>query len=144
MPKPRWIPIMIVTAVLLGLFFWSWYRHPDRSVPPTDLITRRLTTEGPVVGFSEPNGSHAWIGIPYAAPPVGNRRWQAPIDPPPRDREWMAVRAGAFCPQIGNPSVAVDDSLHGKAVGSEDCLYLNIWLRRQPPIRSPPGRSGCR
>jgi para-nitrobenzyl esterase len=64
-------------------------------------------------------------GIPYAQPPVGNRRWKAPV-PLPR---WQGVRAlttfGPACYQPSNSfvSVYVEEAMPM----SEDCLTLNIW-----------------
>ncbi len=70
-------------------------------------------------------GALAFKGLPYAAPPVGARRWRAPA-PAPR---WSGVRDasqfGAACvqPTPGPPSV------YSAEIGttSEDCLTLNIW-----------------
>lgn len=75
------------------------------------------TKYGLVSGFSD-KGSWCWKGIPYATPPVGSLRWKAPIDPTP----WLGTRktkkfgssAAQFMPFLGS-------------IGSEDCLYLNIW-----------------
>ncbi|MGB3375761.1 MAG: carboxylesterase family protein, partial [Microbacterium sp.] len=36
------------------------------------------TVEGPVRGIRRPDGSLAFLGIPYAAPPVGGRRYLPP------------------------------------------------------------------
>jgi para-nitrobenzyl esterase len=62
---------------------------------------------------------HEFLGIPYAAPPVGNLRWKAP-QPAAR---WHGVRAATsfapHCPQPGSP--------FGLASTSEDCLYLNVY-----------------
>ena len=70
---------------------------------------------------------HAYKGIPYAAPPVGERRWK----PPQPVLAWQGVRDcfefGAACPQkvpalfAGIPEMAI------RAPFSEDCLFLNIW-----------------
>ncbi|MGW0231978.1 carboxylesterase/lipase family protein [Actinopolymorpha singaporensis] len=59
----------------------------------------------------------SFAGIPYAAPPVGARRWSAP-QPVTRWRQVRdATRPGTSCPQLG-PG--------GSVVGAEDCLYLNV------------------
>jgi para-nitrobenzyl esterase len=79
-----------------------------------------VTTENGVVhGLTVP-GAFAFLGLPYAAPPTGNLRWQAP-EPP---ASWNDVRdASEFapsCPQQAGP-FAPPGSL------SEDCLYLNVY-----------------
>lgn len=64
----------------------------------------------------------SYLGIPYAAPPVGTLRWRAP-QPAPR---WQGIRAadtfGADCMQQPIPGDSTANGRH-----SEDCLYLNIW-----------------
>lgn len=73
------------------------------------------TTTGPVCGFVD-NGDAAWLGIPYAAPPVGNLRWQPPQPHDPWTDTLQATSAASEC-------------LQGSAThpaGSEDCLYLNV------------------
>src|SRR4029453_13029753 len=59
-----------------------------------------------------------FLGIPFAAPPVGPLRWRPPTPPAP----WQGVRqANAFspaCPQLA--------SVQGPASDIEDCLYLNV------------------
>jgi len=60
-----------------------------------------------------------YLGIPYAAPPVGALRWQPPKPPAP----WHGVRSAAsFAPHCPQPS-----SAFGVASTSEDCLYLNVF-----------------
>jgi para-nitrobenzyl esterase len=64
-----------------------------------------------------------FLGIPYAAPPVGNLRWKPPIAP----AKWTGVRKttafGAGCVQA-----PVYDDMNFRGAGqSEDCLYLNVW-----------------
>ena len=48
-----------------------------------DVSSERLTRSGSVVGFAAPNDSHAWLGIPYAQPPVG---------PPPERSQVSSVQ----------------------------------------------------
>ena len=63
-------------------------------------------------------GVTAYRGIPFAAAPVGPRRWRAPSPV----RKWAGVRAadryGAACPAPRNDA--------GEVMG-EDCLFLNVW-----------------
>ena len=88
------------------------------------------TGSGPVKGV-EFDGDYAGItlfkGIPYAAPPVGDLRWRAPIDPEP----WTEVRV---CDTYGPAAVqtpladrhAQEYYFKGLPAFSEDCLYLNV------------------
>uniref|UniRef100_A0A914KYM8 Carboxylic ester hydrolase n=1 Tax=Meloidogyne incognita TaxID=6306 RepID=A0A914KYM8_MELIC len=59
-------------------------------------------------------------GIPYAAPPVGDRRWKEPISAENWDGIKNATNWGQLCTQTVN-----QDST--KVIGSEDCLFLNIF-----------------
>ena len=76
------------------------------------------------------NGVHAFLGIPFAAPPVGERRWQPPADAEP----WVGVRRFAdFSPQSWQPVMEgmgpLEFAFNARDIGNrnEDCLYLNVW-----------------
>ncbi|WP_322904270.1 carboxylesterase family protein [Paenibacillus sp. SGZ-1009] len=59
-----------------------------------------------------------WLGIPYAKPPVGELRWRAPQTPTATPAQTIAATTlPQICTQLVND----------KVVGSEDCLYLNIY-----------------
>jgi para-nitrobenzyl esterase len=62
---------------------------------------------------------HVWKGIPYAQPPTGDLRWQAPRPVSPWQGIRPAAEFGPMCPQ-GDPVQLKPDM-------SEDCLNLNIW-----------------
>lgn len=69
------------------------------------------------------SGVLVFRGVPYAAPPVGNLRWRAPMPV----AHWSAVRAadrlGKNCVQA-----QIYSDIDPFAAGvSEDCLYLNVW-----------------
>ena len=49
-----------------------------RSAPIADVSSERLTTGGSVVGLAVSEESHAWLGIPYAEPPVGSTVGRSP------------------------------------------------------------------
>ena len=62
-------------------------------------------------------------GIPFAAPPVGALRWQAPQPEP----HWKGVReAREFGPRCMQGNIYNDMVFRDKGP-SEDCLYLNVW-----------------
>jgi len=94
----------------------------------------RETRFGPVVG-TEDNGAYAWKGVPFAKPPVGNLRWKPPADPDRWHRPRQAKEFADACVQYGriygpganNRYDATIGTTLNQAVGSEDCLYLNIW-----------------
>ena len=89
--------------------------------------TLRHPAAGPISGAVNENGTLAWLGIPYAQAPIGNLRWKAPRALTPFDQVFTATTFADMCTQLGNPLLDIDPSLYGKAVGSEDCLYLNVW-----------------
>jgi para-nitrobenzyl esterase len=74
-------------------------------------------------------GVETYLGIPYAAPPVGARRL-APPEPPEAWRGTRdATRFGPAPPQRRDPLVDALGLLHGCRV-DEDCLQLNVFTPR--------------
>jgi para-nitrobenzyl esterase len=71
------------------------------------------------------NGTTDFLGIRYAAPPVGNLRFAAPTPPPATPGTIAAAQFGSSCPQTPSP--------FGKASVDEDCLFLNIFIP-DPPV----------
>lgn len=87
------------------------------------------TTGGLVQGATTPT-TDKFLGIPYAAPPVGALRWR----PPQPAAHWTGVRpATAFAPHCAQPGAAVG----GDPSMSEDCLYLNVFTPRHASGRLP-------
>jgi para-nitrobenzyl esterase len=123
-------------AAVIGLALAGCSEPEEPPVLP-DFESRRTTTEGDVVGFAGPDGSHGWLGIPYALAPVGELRWRAPRPPMPRRDLLRALEDGAPCPQkasaIGVPGPS------GSVVGAEDCLFLNVWAPRFQRAQVPQG-----
>lgn len=73
--------------------------------------------DGKAVGASA-DAVTVFLGLPYAAPPVGDLRWRAPQPAHP----WPGVRhATAFAPACAQTAAWITERK------SEDCLYLNIW-----------------
>lgn len=101
---------------------------PAAAVVGGDPLTLR-TPQGVVHGTSTA-GTRAFLGVPFAAPPVGTLRWK----PPQPAARWTSTRqathASAPCPQIV-PVV-------GSFEGSEDCLYANVYAPAAVPARPRP------
>lgn len=77
------------------------------------------TTQGAVQGTYQ-NNSRKFLGIPFAAPPVGQLRWQPPQPP----ASWTGVRQAV---NYGSPCVQPPDAFTMFAQMSEDCLFLNVY-----------------
>ena len=78
------------------------------------------------------DGVYSFLGLPYAAPPVGRRRWQ----PPAPAREWEGVREAT---SFGHAAVqTIDTGFDIGADTSEDCLYANIWTTDLDPSARQP------
>jgi len=69
------------------------------------------------------DGVDAFVGIPYAAPPVGNLRWRPPVPTEGWSGTRTAVAFGNDCPQVRIPN----DATPSDQPMSEDCLTLNVW-----------------
>jgi para-nitrobenzyl esterase len=85
---------------------------------------RVKTARGVVEGISVKESEvRAFKGIPFAAPPVGDLRWQAPQ----AVKEWKGVRkADQFGPRCMQRPIFGDMGFRSNGM-SEDCLYLNVW-----------------
>jgi para-nitrobenzyl esterase len=136
----RWIPISIgVVVVLAGIGLFSVLRivMPIRESPVqiADVSSERLLPLGSVVGFAADHETHAWLGIPYARPPVGELRWRAPQEPEAWADTLDALAFGPPCVQLRSRFGGVDSDDPAGLAGSEDCLYLNVWAPRSEPDR---------
>lgn len=92
------------------------------------------TAHGLVRGIVDQDGVQAYLGIPYAKPPVRELRWRAPQAPD----AWRGVRnADRFSPMCVQPMRgSMANQYSGPEAVSEDCLYLNVWTR--PALRKAP------
>ena len=107
------LQFLMVFAILASLLPLDSYGSSSPQVK-VDTGTIEGSANGPVRSF---------LGIPYAAPPVGELRWK----PPAPAAKWKRVRAatefGSRCMQarIYSDMVFRDPGIN------EDCLYLNVW-----------------
>ena len=84
------------------------------------------TTSGKSLGYKK-GGVIVWEDVPYAIPPIGNLRWKAPR--PVVSSQKILPKENNFC--IQKPSNLGGAEGEGKIVGSEDCLYLDIFAPKK-------------
>ena len=115
---------------LAALLITTLAAHAQHGAPAVTIDSGRV--EGIAVP-ALPNGG-AFLGIPYAAQPVGDLRWR----PPQPAASWAGVRAateyGHDCMQLPFPS----DAAPLGTAPSEDCLVLNIWSPAKRPAAKLP------
>ncbi len=128
-----------IVPVALALLSLACGRERPFSIAKADPATLRTTVEGAVEGGAGRHGSQAWLGIPFAAPPVGELRWRAPQPPHSWDGTRETLAFGHACPQFASPIGADSSASPGEVVGSEDCLTLNIWTTAFKPEEVPQG-----
>ncbi|MBK9011192.1 carboxylesterase family protein [Novosphingobium sp.] len=83
---------------------------------------------GKIEGVALPSGVNAWLGVPFAAPPLRELRWQPPRQVKPWTGTYHADRTAPQCLQpLRSPR---QNHYFGNEASSEDCLYLNVWAPR--------------
>ena len=87
-------------------------------------------SDGIVMGEVD-GATRRFLGIPFAAPPTGERRWLPPEPPEPWDTPLEASEFSAACPQLGSTESPEPSE-------NEDCLYLNVWAPEPAPSGSLP------
>lgn len=73
------------------------------------------------------DGTREFLGIPYAAPPVGALRFSPPASPAPWGTTLDATTYPPGCSQL--PTLTNSDT----RIENEDCLFLNVWTPEAPP-----------
>ena len=80
----------------------------------------RRTATGEVIGFSADNGSHVWLGIPYAQAPLGALRWKEPRTHKAWSGIWPALALGSPCTQFADLLSDEPEDRYGQPTGCED------------------------
>lgn len=115
-PRKAWRrKLTLFTALLAGITATApvWAANDDGPVIKT--------IEGKVRGYTK-DGVNIFLGVPYAAPPVGKLRWM----PPQAVKKWQgaldATHYANTCPQVTELG-----AFAGPTSITEDCLYLNVF-----------------
>lgn len=136
--KKTILGIGLLLGLLLALLVW---RGDEETPLPrvTEPNSTRMPPAGTVVGFADDYETYAWLGIPFAEPPVGKLRWRAPGPAQPWEGTLEALEYGDPCTQLWGEMSGVAGSA-GNVVGNEDCLYLNIWAPAMPTREAEQAR----
>ena len=119
--NPRRSQLLLSTLLLL-------YAAAGHAADPLKVKTDKGKVEGVLTADQK---VLAFKGIPFAAPPIGNLRWQ----PPQPAAKWHGVRSAKdFGPHCIQPNSFSDMVFHDPGP-SEDCLTLNVWT----PANVKPG-----
>ena len=107
------LAIIILSACSTGL-----------SLKNSSSLVQVNAPAGNFLGEGEEN-FYVFKGIPYAQPPVGDLRWKAPKNLSAKDEVIDATKFKSECIQPGTEGLIPNRNV---SVGSEDCLYLNIYI----------------
>ena len=111
--KPADVRLFIIISILLFTYL------PDSASAQTKV----KTANGAVEGATDNTGLRIFKGLPFAAPPVGQFRWQ----PPQPVKGWKGTyKADRFGPRCMQRPIFSDMVFRSNGM-SEDCLYLNVW-----------------
>lgn len=123
-PFARVVAIMIAAAAAGGVEARAQNGDPQAAGAPPAAApactdgTLVQTADGPVCG-TVANGVRSYLGIQFAAPPVGELRWKAPQPVKPWTETFKATKAGYWCAQPARAN---------SPAKSEDCLTLNVQV----------------
>jgi para-nitrobenzyl esterase len=161
--KWRWI-IGLTGALLLGIVAFAVFlqgrggRYPSYAASSFSHLAlpaaSAAATSDPVVQIASgtlrgiyKGSTLAFRGIPYARPPVGELRWEAPQPPVPWEGVKEATQPGSACTQRAAglvPFIAPMAQAYGSSFeqppvqSSEDCLYLDVWVPQWPAKHGLP------
>ncbi|KAL5279762.1 CES5A.2 family protein, partial [Megaselia abdita] len=101
----------------------------------SETLKVKLNHGGVLVGrhLESSEGRHirAFLGIPYAKPPLDDLRFKSPQPYPSWKGEKLAIKDGPFCLQV-DPYLRTSGP-----EGEEDCLYLNVYTPPLKDIKDP-------
>jgi carboxylesterase type B len=97
--------------------------HRDRGTSQPSLVVK--TEQGRLAGVRS-GEVDSFLGVPFAAPPTGDLRWQPPAAAPAWSGTRSAAEAGPLCPQLS------------VAKAEEDCLNLNVFRPARSSKRALP------
>jgi para-nitrobenzyl esterase len=121
----KWHAAWAVALALVG----AGYAQDAHDSSATTVTLASGTLRG--MRFDNERTGVAFLGVPYAAPPLGELRWK----PPEPVARWAGMRDatqfGPACPQLPEPWLTYP---HWR----EDCLFLNVWTKQMSSQHKQP------
>ena len=133
--KAVWISVLVLLIAILILIACAIFIGVVKEPRSGPLVS---TECGKVEGTSF-DGGFEFRGIPYAVPPVGSLRWKPPKKPNHHERTcWKGtLNATTFGNSCFQSNIFLDKGQE-PYIGSEDCLFLNVWTPTNSPKASLP------
>ncbi|KAJ3539401.1 hypothetical protein NM688_g6365 [Phlebia brevispora] len=140
---PPIMKCLTLLSTLLLLVNASAGIHINRDAPgPTVTLDN-----GTFVGTTDPStGTSAFLGIPFAQPPIGDLRFRLPVPNNAYSGNYNATTFGATCLQqaVSTPQAVLTEEILGVVFGvgesapsvpeSEDCLTIDVWQPANVPV----------
>ncbi|MEM1250118.1 MAG: carboxylesterase family protein [Acidobacteriota bacterium] len=126
--RGRFVPMLLVAGLVSGLIACDVPTAP----PGVELSLGAVTGEWSAF---EEEPVAAFLGMPFARPPLGSLRWARPEPPQPWAETLVADDSGPACWQDHTPKTTVYS--RGEIERSEDCLRLNVWTKAVGGDRLP-------
>lgn len=119
--------MMCLLVILSSVSIFASEVKMEKELSYTKGILQK-TLYGQVEGVvSESKKALEWLGVPYAKPPINDLRWKAPQKPD----QWVGVLETKKFPNVALQLSGTN------TVGSEDCLYLNIYRPNSEELNLP-------
>ena len=117
-----------MTCLMVLVFFVQ--KH---AAVPRDSRLEAVTLNGTLEGthFGPAANEVAFLGVPYASPPVGDLRWKPPQPVSP----WTGTRKAT---EFGAPCAQLPANWFPYIGWNEDCLYLNVWTTQLSATAKQP------
>ncbi|HTC50519.1 MAG TPA: carboxylesterase family protein [Steroidobacteraceae bacterium] len=133
-------PTETVGTILLALALGLLADAAPISAADTHDAPAPVSTASGLLQGVEQAGVTIYLGVPFAAPPVGDLRWRAPRKVPPWNGVRTAAHVGNLCMQqrLQGPEARMPGGPAVSDVLSEDCLYLNLWVAQRPAAAKLP------
>lgn len=136
----KWTSKLRLRGYLYGSALWLLFALVSSAhAADSQSLTRAITSLNGalVLGVTDASDTQSWRAIPYAAPPLGDLRWRAPRNPASWDGVRDASQFSSICSQLGSYFGAPNPTTFGQPIGSEDCLYLNVWRPKSTQTNLP-------